>query len=108
MKNKSFIFGLLLLVASLANAQDIGSPDPQSLSKAYPGKAYSPWAGRDLPTFPLWGETHLHTAYSVDAALFGNRLLHEDAYRLARGLIGGPAAFRLLECGAGFVPQASK
>jgi len=51
----------------------------------YSGKAYSPYAGRSFPTFPLWGETHLHTGYSMDAGLFGNRLLHEEAYRFARG-----------------------
>jgi hypothetical protein len=51
----------------------------------YSGKAYSPYAERSFPTFPLWGETHLHTGYSMDAGLFGNRLLHEEAYRFARG-----------------------
>ena len=32
-----------------------------------------------------WGDTHLHTAYSMDAGLFGNRLPPEDAYRFAKG-----------------------
>jgi hypothetical protein len=60
-------------------------PSPESLSGMYSGKAYSPYAERAFPTFPLWGETHLHTGYSMDAGLFGNRLLHEEAYRFARG-----------------------
>ncbi len=32
-----------------------------------------------------WGDTHLHTALSLDAGLFGNTLGHEEAYRFARG-----------------------
>jgi hypothetical protein len=51
----------------------------------YSGKAYSPYAERSFPTYPRWGETHLHTGYSMDAGLFGTRLLHEEAYRFARG-----------------------
>ena len=33
----------------------------------------------------MWGDTHLHTALSVDAGLFGCRLGLEEAYRFARG-----------------------
>ena len=32
-----------------------------------------------------FGDTHLHTAMSMDAGAFGNRLGVEDAYRFARG-----------------------
>lgn len=32
-----------------------------------------------------WGELHLHTSESFDAALFGNRLGVEEAYRFAKG-----------------------
>ncbi|HEY6642268.1 DUF3604 domain-containing protein [Povalibacter sp.] len=37
------------------------------------------------PTRAYWGDTHLHTAMSMDAGAFGNRLGVEDAYRFARG-----------------------
>ncbi len=37
------------------------------------------------PDRVLWGDTHLHTSYSMDAGLFGNRLPPEDAYRFAMG-----------------------
>ena len=45
---------------------------------------YSPYAGRNFPTRPLWGDTHLHTAISVDAGTM-NRVGQEDALRFARG-----------------------
>ena len=37
------------------------------------------------PTRVLWGDTHLHTANSLDAAAFGDTLGPEEAYRFARG-----------------------
>jgi hypothetical protein len=60
-------------------------PSAESLSDLYPGAAYSPYAERAFPSRPLWGDTHLHTAMSVDAGLFGARLGLEEAYRFARG-----------------------
>jgi hypothetical protein len=81
----SFLLGLL--AASLtANAQIPPPKDPSDLlSGTYTGKSYSPYAGRNFPTFPLWGDTHLHTGNSFDAGAFGNRLTPFDAYRFASG-----------------------
>jgi hypothetical protein len=45
---------------------------------------FSPYAGRNYPTRVLWGDTHLHTAVSVDAGTM-NRIGQEDAFRFARG-----------------------
>ena len=45
---------------------------------------FSPYAGRSYPTRPLFGDTHLHTAISVDAGTM-NRLGQEEAFRFARG-----------------------
>jgi Protein of unknown function (DUF3604) len=60
--------------------------DPEAtLSRAYPGTVYSPYAQRRFPSWPLWGDTHLHTGLSVDAGLFGARLGLEEAYQFARG-----------------------
>ena len=67
-------------------ASDVGTADKAVLDKVFPAKpSYSPYAGRNFPTRPLFGDTHLHTAYSMDAGAFGARLGPTEAYRLARG-----------------------
>ena len=54
-------------------------------SAADTGKApYSPYA-RDYPTRPYFGDTHLHTSFSMDAGAFGARLTPRDAYVFAKG-----------------------
>ena len=91
MKTKHFlsIACILTISAMLSNAyaqHQVGiTTSEETFTQTYGGKVYSPYAQRGFATFPLWGETHLHTGYSMDAALFGNRTLHETAYRLARG-----------------------
>ncbi|MBE9550304.1 MAG: DUF3604 domain-containing protein [Proteobacteria bacterium] len=59
--------------------------DTDSLSGAAREGTYSPYAQRNFPERPLWGDTHLHTAISFDAGAFGARLLPPDAYRFAKG-----------------------
>jgi hypothetical protein len=50
------------------------------------GKAeYSPYLDRGYPDRVYFGDTHLHTSYSTDAGMIGNRLGPEEAYRFARG-----------------------
>jgi hypothetical protein len=66
-------------------AQDAGSPAKGQLEQALPKPAYSPYANREFPTRPFFGDTHLHTAFSMDAGAFGARLTPRDAYRFARG-----------------------
>ena len=62
------------------NHEGITAEDVASVIKP----EFSPYAGRNFPTRPLFGDTHLHTAVSVDAGTL-NRLGQEDAYRFARG-----------------------
>jgi hypothetical protein len=76
----------LSAVAEDALVTDVGTLDKATAEKVFPEKrAYSPWAGRNFPSRPLFGDTHLHTAFSFDAGAFGARLLPSDAYRFAKG-----------------------
>ena len=65
---------------------DAGTLDETSAKEAFPAKPpYSPYAGRNFPTRPFFGDTHLHTSFSMDAGAFGCRLTPQDAYRFAKG-----------------------
>ncbi|MBB82270.1 MAG: hypothetical protein CL931_00485 [Deltaproteobacteria bacterium] len=47
---------------------------------------FAPAAGDDFPTEVFWGDTHVHSSFSVDANSMGNtRLSPADAYRFAKG-----------------------
>ena len=48
-------------------------------------ETYSPHVDQTYPDDVYWGDTHLHTALSVDGYIFGNRLMPDDAYRFAKG-----------------------
>ena len=91
-RNTVMAIGLALTFTSQAVlSQDIGKPDEKvvkglySGKGLYPGKTYSPYAKRSFPAQVYWGDTHLHTALSPDAGLFGNKLGLDEAYRFARG-----------------------
>ena len=64
-------------------AQD-HTPSIDATGAAYVRDEFSPYAGREFPTRVLFGETHLHTAVSVDAGTMCT-VGQEDAYRFARG-----------------------
>ena len=65
---------------------DVGTLDKGTADKVFPAKPpYSPYAGRNFPTRPFFGDTHLHTSFSMDAGAFGARLGPKDAYRFAKG-----------------------
>jgi len=75
----------LLALAVAARGQDVGHPPVETLEKVQPKRPYSPYAGGAVPNRVFWGDTHLHTSFSMDAGAFGNRLGPEEAYRFARG-----------------------
>lgn len=85
--------GVLLLSATMIGMagsafadDDVGTLTPEAAAKVFATKPnYSPYAGRNFPTRPFFGDTHLHTAASFDAGAFGARLTPRDAYRFARG-----------------------
>ncbi len=76
---------LTVLVAASSLAQDAGQVPTVAPLKADPELPYSPYATGSAQTKVYWGDTHLHTAFSMDAGAFGARMGPEDAYRFARG-----------------------
>ena len=77
---------ICICLALPAFAQDSGIPSRDALAKLANKKpGYSPYAGRDFPTRPLFGDTHVHTSTSFDSGAFGTTLGPRDAYRFARG-----------------------
>lgn len=79
-------FALPLSAAEQAASPGLAAPDEATAAKVHPSRpTYSPYAGRRFPTQPFFGDTHLHTAFSMDAGAFGARLGPSDAYRFARG-----------------------
>src|SRR6188472_2406880 len=69
-----------------AETNDLGTLTPRSAARVFASKPpYSPYAGRNFPTRPLFGDTHLHTSFSMDAGALGCRLGPREAYRFARG-----------------------
>lgn len=80
-----WLLAVLVTGAALAETQpgnDEGITKDDVIAVIKP--QFSPYAGRSYPTRPLFGDTHLHTAVSVDAGTL-NRVGQEDAYRFARG-----------------------
>ena len=89
MKNRRLLAIVLTLatvfMAASVTAQDTGSPDVEQLKNLMAKRPYSPYAGRAFATRVFWGDTHLHTGFSMDAGAFGARLTPADAYRFAKG-----------------------
>jgi hypothetical protein len=75
------IAGVTLLVAGCGTSVDE--------TKSSPPAGAVPKSTANVPSNPLkeayFGETHIHTAYSLDAFLGGTRLTPSDAYRFAKG-----------------------
>jgi hypothetical protein len=89
----AFAIGILSvgLFASPAIAQEVTAGDAGTLveevaAKLFPAKPpYSPYAGRNFPTRPLFGDTHLHSSLSMDAGMTGTTVGPKDVYRFAKG-----------------------
>lgn len=76
----------LPVVAQQDVTSDVGTMTAAAAKKVFPAKPpYSPYAGREFPTRAFFGDTHLHTSYSMDAGAFGARLTPRDAYVFAQG-----------------------
>jgi len=79
---------VLALVATSAPAQTDISPSEAEVAE--PQDIYSPYVERTATDANFaeglyWGDTHLHTRYSTDSGMIGNKLGPEEAYRFAKG-----------------------
>lgn len=82
MKKVHWLIGAAIPL-SLATAVVAQHGLPAKSSK--PAREYSPYLNADFPDRVYFGDTHLHTSYSYDAGMVGDRLGPNEAYRFARG-----------------------
>ena len=78
-----------LALMQTAPAQDTtagsGTLTKEKADQVQGERPYSPYANRNFPSRPFFGDTHLHTGFSMDAGAFGCTLTPRDALRFARG-----------------------
>ncbi len=67
------LFTVLLLSQPILAAADKGA------------REYSPYLDQEYRQKLFFGDTHVHTPYSTDAGMAGNRLGPDEVYRFARG-----------------------
>lgn len=71
--NKSIISAALACLAFANPTLGAKAPYATDVGKSYPKEVY-------------WGDTHLHTSYSFDASMMGNKIIGPaEAYQFARG-----------------------
>ena len=75
----SLVAVVALMLAAPSSSQELVNMAPD------PDAEYSPYIQDDYPNQVLFGDTHLHTAYSADAGLVGAITTPDDAYRFAKG-----------------------
>ncbi len=80
-----FTVMIVLSIIALSMPALAGEVNPPKEAYDAPKKEYSPFAGDHFPTRVLWGDTHLHTSWSVDAGFLGGTLGPEGAYRASMG-----------------------
>ena len=69
----------LVVVPMISARADDDRPPPDRVI------TYSSYPEKNFPNRVYFGDTHLHTSYSTDAGMIGNRLGPDEAYRFARG-----------------------
>ena len=82
---KAAIAAAAILFAQPAYAETYGGHAGDPKDSTFGRKEYSPYLEIGFPQRVFWGDTHLHTSYSTDAGMVGNRLGPDEAYRFARG-----------------------
>ena len=72
------VFGLPAFTADEAMTSDEGQLDLKAIAPLFGTKPpYSPYAGRNFPTRPFFGDTHLHTSFSMDAGAAALLVRHD-------------------------------
>lgn len=77
---------LAMLSAGVLSGCTRTQPEPVAAPAAPEAAASVAAASADYPTRVFFGDTHLHTALSMDAGAAGAKLLPADAYRFAKGI----------------------
>ena len=80
MKNLILAFVLGFLVSCAQDKKTQSATESQSTEHSAAVEE-----GKSYPSQVYFGDTHLHTALSMDAGAFGNRLGMDEAYKFARG-----------------------
>ena len=83
-----FVGALAAAIAAPAMGQTALNPGKKDVPEE--PKIYSPYVERTVRDKNFaeglyWGDTHLHTRYSTDAGMIGNKLGPDEAYRFAKG-----------------------
>jgi len=79
------LYATLMLLTGLS-VPLMAADTPTSLTDARADRTdYSPYLEDTYPDDVFFGDTHVHTSYSTDAGLFGNRIGPDVAYRFAKG-----------------------
>ena len=66
------LLGFPLAVPAQDSSSGLAPPTEDQARQGHSSRPlYSPYAGRNYPMRPLFGDTHLHTAFSMDAGAFG-------------------------------------
>ena len=83
LRRTALAMAITLVLPATAWTQD-QIPTREAVESSIAKTEFSPYVGREYPTNVYWGETHRHTAVSVDAGTM-TRLGQEDALRFAGG-----------------------
>ena len=84
MKRSYITLSAALVAALLLPLQSMAKPT--TLKDSHDNReSYAPYNKDNFPNNVYFGDTHLHTSYSTDAALFGATIGPDAAYKFAKG-----------------------
>ena len=92
-KNTALVLGFVSVLISACEPNQSESRQAKAARTGYVASQpsrnadpqYSPVANQTLAKQVYWGDTHLHSTFSMDAFIFGNTLGPDEAYRFAKG-----------------------